>query len=207
MALPLAVPLIIGGAQVAGGVAGLLTKDPYKGAQVEAGASAQRLEQSLSSAALSRLSGRLDPATRAQIQRATESQRSETAAAQNQLTRDFTRRGLTGSGLRDAARQRLARRGRGQRAATQAGIELASVQQAQALAGQLASEKRRQEAQLRTLSMQRKAQFIGLIRSGVNTAAGGLGGAFGGGGSTGGPGPSANPFLSPKTGSAPQFAM
>ena len=201
MPIPLLVAAGVGAAQAGIGIAGLLKKDPYKDAQVQAGASAQRLEQSLTSAALSRLSGRVDPATRAQIQRATESQRAETASAQGELTRDFTRRGLTGSGLRDAARQRLARQGRGQRAATQAGIELASLQQAQAMAGQLAATKRAQESELRGLSMQRKAQFIGLIKAGINTASGGIGSSLGGGGAPAGGG-----AFSPRNATAAEFA-
>jgi len=167
--------------QIGKGLVGLASKDPFEASKKQAGATAARLEQSLTQAALKRLSGRLDPATRAQIARATESSRAEQAQGQADVRRDFTRRGLRGSGLAGAASQRLARQGRLERGAGQANIELASLEAAKASAGGLAASARGREEQQRRLSAERKAQFMGLIQSGLSMGAGAATGQFGGG--------------------------
>jgi len=169
----------VGGAKVAAGGIGLAGKDPFEASQKQAGATAQRLEQSLTQAAMKRLTGRLDPATRAQIARATESSRAEQAAGQADVSRDFTRRGLRGSGLASAARQRLARSGRLERGAGTANIELASLQNAQNQAITMADRARLQEGRMRALSQQRKAQFMAMIQSGITDIGTAGAGAFG----------------------------
>src|SRR3990167_7632550 len=109
MPIPAAIPIGLAALNVGVGLYGLLKGDPYKRTYKEAGATAARLEQTMSRAVMRRLGGELDPMARAELQRALESERSGQVAMERQVERDVSRRGLRGSGLFDASKMRVRR--------------------------------------------------------------------------------------------------